>query len=666
MFNSYFVNTLFYANIVVLGVYLFFLVCFPKKRPRNLYFLSAIFLTILWRIIVGSLGYYQSRRYFLPATALLLLLLSGGIFHLCHFIRNVLLHFFLKRFPKNNSCGWLFIAAVLIGILSINLPKAFHKDPHNTEKKTISCIQKYLESANGNRTVLANAKIGRRLQNRIPAENVIIYSFDNKNDVSEIDIDAFIYNLALDNKDFILVLSDDVRQQEFSSKERLKELLGVFPFDYLTSVSGELITYSVFQYNKQIGRIGATETVPDPEAVILSQQSPSGLLFDLSSLMSSDEFAATDFTEKESVYMGTYWRLAPSSPFLDGKEFMVYICNVASWPVREYSATITKQENTANLHLRLKRQAEVKKAAAESCYYSINRIPKAFIPQSGGTVDQSNLLLSLLNSDLELTLRQASGDASQNGAAHWPGESYKAALTGSGVQEEWAFNAIHPRNQTSDQAYRILYVGCALEEDRIKDIFTQSVLNFSSESTIDYQFYPEIAFASLGDYEKHLEKALGNQTYDFVVLNIGANDFLWKSPTWNDFQRAFTPKHMLAQLFKKISVRYPGTCFAAVLPQLPAPGDAFFHQGSPFNWRKKKQGHHSLCNTLYEIEKDVNSSNFDVVPAFASIEKQDYPMTDNGVEKQYTYTCLLLPQGYQKVADAIVAWLAVKAEKDHE
>ena len=144
-----------------------------------------------------------------------------------------------------------------------------------------------------------------------------------------------------------------------------------------------------------------------------------------------------------------------------------------------------------------------------------------------------------------------------------------------------------------------------------------------------------------------------------MIVNVGDNDILWHGTLWNDRRLAAARERELTAAFRQLAVRFPDTDFALMIPQPPAPGEAFYQQGVPVNWRMKTRGHHTLANVLYKVEKDAGAENLDALPAFCGIAKDDYPRLQDGT---FQYTFSLSPRGYEKLAESAAAWIAVKTE----
>ena len=96
-----------------------------------------------------------------------------------------------------------------------------------------------------------------------------------------------------------------------------------------------------------------------------------------------------------------------------------------------------------------------------------------------------------------------------------------------------------------------------------------------------------------------------------------------------------------------------------MIPQPPAPGVALYRQGIPVNWRMKAQAHHTLSDVLYKVEKETGAKNLNAVPAFCGIAADDYQRLPDGT---FRYTFALSPRGYEKMAKAVAAWMAVNME----
>ena len=652
------IGAIFWSGVVLVAAGLPACLFMRGIRLKNSFFISAVIVAVSWRMATIYLGYFQSRRYLLPAAALIILLMPAAAWLVCRLTQK-LLRLFGGMPEKNRRLAGKFLACTLIcSVVAINIAKSFHSSAPKAELEVISSIKKHLDGAEKT-SIITNVKTGMRLKRFVPAADVHMYNHDVDTDTSERNIDKLIYELALSGRDFIMVLSESVKHPDVPLKTCLKQQLGVFPFDPLFSVTGKRNAYHAYRYNRKIGVSGApAEIVGAAELAV--RKSRSEHLVDLSPLLGRDEFATLSDPNANCDIRNGRLRICGDAP-VAGKNIRIFICNSISWPVREYIGEFRNIGNSTVLKMVLGRQAERKPADPGECFFSVNRIPKVFVPSEGGSIVGDRLFLPPVDAEVRTTIGAPGTTAGST--FNIPGGYGRTVLEVDmrnptpELGARWNVEVFQPRAPASAEKKRILFIGCSLERNQCEKVFSQSLRAAAPGSEVDFHYLPDVSFYTFEKAIGLLKEISRDKTYDFVIFNIGANDVLWGCAFWLDPRLAAARTRELTALFREMTSRFPDTRFAMIIPQQPAPGEAFYLQGIPADWRMKTKTHNVLSNVLYEVEKDLKAKNLAVVPAFCGIERNDY--IPDGGGRGFQYTFIMSPRGYEKIAKSTAAWLSV-------
>jgi len=666
MLMNYFTDPLFYTNIVLL-LFGITAVCFGRYRmPRNSFFWTALLGMIFWRCIFLMEGHIGSSRYFMPIALLVIMFCPVGI----KFATDLLIVVQKKIFSKKyiwKSIKWIPVYGMVIAIvLGINIAKIFHSEPKDALFRLADFIE---SSSNGTKLLLADSNIGLRLQFLIP-RNIHYISYEkNQGDyIPPQNLQSTIHDVALEHKDFWMALSEPPKKKG-EIQQGLTASMGIFPFDKIFETVGHKKIYYIFSYNHRID-INSRHKKHVVKSQINAQKINNEYQVDLSHFLDASELEFAVVVGRQNKVRIKNENLIfaeQDAAILCGTDIGLSVCNVFSWPIRKYRINIQRNADNYTGQFKLVKQAVTEKIHPGSYVIPVN-IPNAiYIPFEGASINSENFFLPVSRMESDSAFFDGSQNCSKSiiGIPSGSGRKSLSFRAHDNVLQSnvtWKTKVVQPEAQALRENSKILFVLCNLEKGKHENLFKGNLLRHCKNGTVDFLYVSDTSFAKFATFRQTLEDALKSKNFDFVILNIGLNDVLWTSMHWLENGIATEKNRNFIRDMTFLTKEYPDTLFGCIVPQLPAPGEVLYTQGTSINWRLKVRGHYALSNHLYEAERIIAAKNFNVIPAFYNLEMSDY--LRNTAPCVFMYTYFLTESGYKKIDRNIFAWMMYSIKQE--
>ncbi len=660
MLINYFVNPLFYTNVIILllGIIAVCLGCY--RMPRNSFFWTALLMMILWRGIFWMDGLVRSTRYFMPIALLIIMFCPIGIKFATDLLaigQKQLLkkkHIY-KSIKLINAYGM-----IIVIVLGINIAKIFHSEPKNV----LFRLADFIESSNNGTKVLllTDPSIGLRLQFLIPHSICYISYEKNQGDyIPKQNLQSAIHNAALEHKDFWMALSEPFNKKG-ETQQSLTASMGIFPFDKIFEAVNNKKIYYIFSYNHRID-INSRHKKTIVKSQINVKKINNEYQIDFSNFLDAteQEFAvALNNQNKVEIKNENLVFAERDAAIFCGTDIWLSVCNVFSWPTKKYRINIQRNADNYTAQFELVKQATTEAIHPGSYVIPVNVPNTIYISFEGASINSENFFLPVNWMESDSAFFEKSLDSSKSIIDIPSGSGRKSLFfrAHDNVLQSnaaWKTEVVQPKTQDLKENSKILFVLCIREKGKYEKFFKWNLLRHCKNGTVDFMYVSDTSFAKFTTFRQTLEETLKSKKFDFVILNIGLNDVLWSSMHWLENSLATEKIRDFVTNMIFLTKEYPNTQFGCIVPQLPAPGDAIYKQGNSINWRLKVRGHYALSNHLYEAERIIAAKNFNVIPAFYNLEMSDY--SRNTTHSAFMYTYFLTGSGYRKISENIFTWI---------
>ena len=550
------------------------------------------------------------------------------------------------------------IAVLLTAILvNINLLKTFKDRGDRNIKEISETINRFIHFQNTR--MISNTKIGKRVQHLL-SENIQVLFYDKDTAYS---LQSQIYAGSSDGQGVLLITNTSKDLKLCISKE-LKDSLEVFPFDLIYYSTDSRSIYEVFRYNHKISANKGTAFTDIFDYSLPIYFSDKNIEINLNPLIAKNESISLSKVTCPSSLFNNRLTIPISSVLSNNKDnsMTIEILNEFLWPVKQYIILIQKeQEQYSAKAVLVGAEHGIRHIDNKNTILYSNSIHKIYLSTTTNEMSSKNLFLPLSFSPEDYAI--FIDDVPQKDEViHLPSDKssikIKVVDNLTSLSKEWNCQIIRPKRISVPSDSRTLFITCSREIDKYKSAFKKIFETYKGSSSIEFLDFPEIAFCNISPFLDRINREITNGDYDQVILNIGANDILWWSQTWLDYNAIYSKITLFSNQINKWICNNPKVRFACIIPQFPSRGDAVYLQGNNINWRFKARAHCILSNKLYALEKKIDSSNFNVVPAFFNVTEEDYTINTKTKNITYLYSYFIKDSGYRKITENILTWAA--------